>query len=284
MQPEEITEENMEQKFREAVIADYRDGFGMKDWEQKVEKRMNRDILENTVKLEKLERCKPSLKIKTVLSVGSGYGGFAIAAAQHGATSYGVDPNPICVRIATLRAKQYALPCTFECKGGEELPYPDNFFDLTDTHSVLEHVQDPVKVIREMIRVTKPGGMCHIHAPNYYYPGEPHYQVIWLPKMPKVLGRVYLRAMGKNTEVLDSLNWITPFTVLNAVKGIDSITVQRIGKAKHLNISESKTLASVIKRLGWNAMTNVYEALGIGGGGSDPLYNHKNGYKIEEIT
>lgn len=38
-------------------------------------------------------------------------------------------------------------------------PFPDQAFDLSLTHTVLMHVPNPEKVIQEMIRVTRPGGM-----------------------------------------------------------------------------------------------------------------------------
>ncbi|KAF8590755.1 UbiE family methyltransferase [Ramaria rubella] len=39
------------------------------------------------------------------------------------------------------------------------LPYPDHFFDVVHAHQVLQHVGDPVQALREMRRVTKPGGI-----------------------------------------------------------------------------------------------------------------------------
>ncbi|KAJ7082521.1 S-adenosyl-L-methionine-dependent methyltransferase [Mycena crocata] len=38
------------------------------------------------------------------------------------------------------------------------LDFPDNSFDVVHAHQVLQHVPDPVRALREMIRVTKPGG------------------------------------------------------------------------------------------------------------------------------
>jgi len=40
-----------------------------------------------------------------------------------------------------------------------ETPFADNSFDLTMTHTVLMHVPYPEKVLQEMIRVTRPGGL-----------------------------------------------------------------------------------------------------------------------------
>ncbi|MCB1124541.1 MAG: methyltransferase domain-containing protein, partial [Verrucomicrobiae bacterium] len=47
----------------------------------------------------------------------------------------------------------------------EALPFRDNCFDVVLSFSVLEHVKDPFRAAREMIRVLKPGGYLHIEMP-----------------------------------------------------------------------------------------------------------------------
>lgn len=39
------------------------------------------------------------------------------------------------------------------------LPFPDDTFDITFAHHVIQHTTDPVRALREMRRVTKPGGI-----------------------------------------------------------------------------------------------------------------------------
>lgn len=57
---------------------------------------------------------------------------------------------------------------------GEDLPFPDDSFDLMLSHEVLEHVQDDEAAIREMIRVLRPGGRLVLFCPNRGYPFETH--------------------------------------------------------------------------------------------------------------
>jgi SAM-dependent methyltransferase len=48
---------------------------------------------------------------------------------------------------------------------GHTLPYPDNYFDtLVTTKYFMEHITDPNKVMSEMCRVLKPGGVAYIVA------------------------------------------------------------------------------------------------------------------------
>jgi SAM-dependent methyltransferase len=60
------------------------------------------------------------------------------------------------------------------CAVGEQLPFPSQEFDLVLSHEVLEHVHDDQQVIREIVRVLKPGGRLILFCPNRGYPFETH--------------------------------------------------------------------------------------------------------------
>jgi SAM-dependent methyltransferase len=54
----------------------------------------------------------------------------------------------------------------------EEIPAPDASFDLVLCTQTLEHVNDPARVVRELRRVTAPGGrvLASTHGVHYYHP------------------------------------------------------------------------------------------------------------------
>ncbi len=57
---------------------------------------------------------------------------------------------------------------------GEYLPFRDEYFDLILSHEVIEHVNDDLLCVREMVRVLKPGGRIVLFCPNRGYPFETH--------------------------------------------------------------------------------------------------------------
>lgn len=65
----------------------------------------------------------------------------------------------------------------FEVADVHGLPYADGAFDVVHAHQVLQHVTDPVAALREMRRVTAPGGVVAVRDVDYasmtWYPQSP---------------------------------------------------------------------------------------------------------------
>lgn len=65
--------------------------------------------------------------------------------------------------------------CTFEAVDANALPYADASFDVVFCHQVLQHVKDPVGILKEMKRVARPGGIVAAREADYksfaWYPG-----------------------------------------------------------------------------------------------------------------
>jgi len=49
---------------------------------------------------------------------------------------------------------------------GDDLPFKDNVWDFVINSHAVEHFYDPIKAIKEWLRVTKPGGYVFIIAPH----------------------------------------------------------------------------------------------------------------------
>jgi SAM-dependent methyltransferase len=57
------------------------------------------------------------------------------------------------------------------------LDLPDGAFDVVHAHQVLQHVADPVTALREMARVTRPGGVVGVRDSDYA-------AFAWFPRLP----------------------------------------------------------------------------------------------------
>jgi SAM-dependent methyltransferase len=51
----------------------------------------------------------------------------------------------------------------------EQLPFPNNSFSLITANMVVEHVENPERLLREVHRVLVPGGVFLFHTPNARY-------------------------------------------------------------------------------------------------------------------
>jgi ubiquinone/menaquinone biosynthesis C-methylase UbiE len=69
---------------------------------------------------------------------------------------------------------------------------------LVTATSVLEHVDNPERAVKEMVRVLKPEGYILLTIPSPSFPREAHYKVFYIPYLPKKLGKIYLRLRGFN--------------------------------------------------------------------------------------
>ena len=76
----------------------------------------------------------------------------------------GVDVSPGAIDAARRRASD-GRP-EFVLTSGFDLPFPDDSFDLVSSFQVLEHVPDPLVYLREIARVTRPGGEVILATPN----------------------------------------------------------------------------------------------------------------------
>jgi 2-polyprenyl-6-hydroxyphenyl methylase/3-demethylubiquinone-9 3-methyltransferase len=96
---------------------------------------------------------------KSVLDLGCAGGFMAEALALRGAKVTGIDPASAAVAAARQHASAAGLAIRYDTGVGEALPYDDGAFDAVVCVDVLEHVEDLPKVLSEVARVLRPGGL-----------------------------------------------------------------------------------------------------------------------------
>jgi SAM-dependent methyltransferase len=81
--------------------------------------------------------------------------------AEHFEDYTGVDGSPEAVAAAAKRGRRVLLGTVME-----RLPFDDASFDGVVVKDLLEHVEDPVFVVREVLRVLRPGGRVFASSPD----------------------------------------------------------------------------------------------------------------------
>lgn len=115
---------------------------------------------------------------RPILDVGSGDGSFAAALFEE-PVDIGIDPW----REQMVYSKRFGAYRSLAQAVGDHLPFADGAFATVFSNSTLEHIADPEAVLREMHRVTRPGGLCVITVPSHRF-------------SEYLLGATVLRAVG----------------------------------------------------------------------------------------
>ena len=96
---------------------------------------------------------------RDVLDLGCGGGFLAEELARRGANVTGVDPSQPAIDIARDHAGANFLKINYQVGTGERIPFANDSFDIVVCVDVLEHVEDLPRVIMEVRRVVRPGGL-----------------------------------------------------------------------------------------------------------------------------
>jgi SAM-dependent methyltransferase len=111
-----------------------------------------------------------------VLDAGAGFGRHAYEVARLGGRIVALDYADDEVRTtratfgAMLQEGQIAADSYVGALRGDatHLPFPDDTFDRVITSEVLEHIQDDVSAIAELVRVLRPGGSFACTVPSWW--------------------------------------------------------------------------------------------------------------------
>jgi len=115
--------------------------------------------LDRRSRLEKLEEISKT-PIKTFLDIGCGEGLVLQNAILRGWETYGQDISN------NLQIDHKDGSFEFHLGELEKVNLPYNFFDALYMDHVLEHVEYPFEMLKEMLRILKPGGVVYVGVPN----------------------------------------------------------------------------------------------------------------------
>lgn len=204
--------------------------------------------------LKKLSQ-KYDLKNKKILEIGSGFGTLVFLSRINNLQVDGIEPCREMVNLSHKLLEEYKFkPDSIKCSAGERLPYADNTFDMVVSFQVLEHVNDPEKILSESLRVLKSGGILHFVFPNYNSFYEGHIKSLWLPFFNKKNTKILLKILGEPDDRFNGMNFLNPKIVRKMISRKNAILIS-MGKENfremfnldNLNKVESKSLRCILK-------------------------------------
>jgi 2-polyprenyl-3-methyl-5-hydroxy-6-metoxy-1,4-benzoquinol methylase len=163
-----------------------------------------------------------------LLEVGCGSGAFLNRMRSRGWYVQGVEVD---AKAATVAEETFGVPV---CVGSlEKASYPGASFDVVAMNHVIEHVHDPITLLKECYRILRPGGRLVVVTPNVRSLGHTRYGRDWRGLEPprhfhlfaaSTLETVARRALFRQVET-----WTTP---ANA-EGIALASIDIQGNRRH---------------------------------------------------
>lgn len=96
-----------------------------------------------------------------MLEIGSGMG-HLVGQLEDTFETFGMDLN----HWAVKQSRSVVNKTNLQTASAQELPYRDGAFNVVIIKHIVEHLPDPEKAIREIGRVTEPGGILILATPN----------------------------------------------------------------------------------------------------------------------
>lgn len=103
-----------------------------------------------------------------VLEVACGRGGFVQELSRAGALVTGCDFSEAALRVGRAKLEKVGAKRAALVQGdAKQLPFASELFDIVVSCETIEHVPEVQSAVREMFRVTRPGGRLLLTTPNY---------------------------------------------------------------------------------------------------------------------
>ena len=142
-----------------------------------------------------------------LLDVGFGNGGFLKLASEMGWNAEGIDFDPKAVEVARARR------LNVRCASAADLSAHAEQYDVITISHVIEHVHDPLNLLRDLYRLLKPGGRLWLDTPN--------------------LSSLGARRFGRNWRDLDPPRHLVLFTPTSLRMSLGKVGFQQIDQHWH---------------------------------------------------
>lgn len=169
--------------------------------------------------------------------------------ARAGHHVFGVDINEPLINLGRERAAAAGLQMDLRAGSATELPWPSESMDVCLCPELLEHVVDWQAVIRESVRVLKPGGVLYLSTTNSLCPKQEEFDLPGYSWYPAALKRHYERLSVTTRPELVShakypaVHWFTYFGLRRYLAGLSVRCLDRFDVAA---LGEHGTAARIV--------------------------------------
>ncbi|MCR8844813.1 glycosyltransferase [Paenibacillus sp. SC116] len=184
-----------------------------------------------------------------VLEIGCANGDLSVFIASHGSNLFGVDVDPVAIDLARHKVAKLGIDtCCFQVGNGYQLQFEDNIFDTVVVAEVLEHVDDPKRILQEAYRVCKPGGTIIVSVPNgYSIPDPDHCNIFTRPLLNGLVDNAIGSSLTWNDHIPNQ--WIMG-TVKKPIMDVEvpytSVNIKELFLPQPFTLPKSDKLVSVI--------------------------------------
>lgn len=156
-----------------------------------------------------------------LLDVGSGPGTITAELAEIVAPGKvtALEANPEALELTVKEFERRGIVADYLVGDVHQLDLASHTFDVVHAHQVLQHVADPVQALREMARVTRPGGL--VAARDSDYDG-----FVWFPELPGLddWRRLYQRVARSNAGEPNAGRRLLHWARLAGLRGVRAST------------------------------------------------------------
>ena len=182
-----------------------------------------------------------------VLEVGVGIGADYLEWLKAGAQATGVDLSAASLKRARDRCQAAGYRPDLHVADAENLPFPDNSFDVVYSYGVMHHSPDTAGCFREALRVLKPEGCARIMV--YHHPSLTGL-ILWL-RYGALRGKSLRECVYEHLESPGTKTY-TQGEAASLLKGFEDIHMRQVFSPGDLLLNRpSARFQAPIYRLVW---------------------------------
>ena len=106
---------------------------------------------------------------RLVMEIGAGSGRDLLELARRGAHGIVLDYSPESLHLVKDQAKAQGIRVMFVQADATRMPFRDGAIDVSFHQGLLEHFRDPMPLLKENARITRPGGRVLVDVPQTWH-------------------------------------------------------------------------------------------------------------------